>query len=168
MALPGDLAVGCPLCYRCRRLGGVIWGILVKRFVVDSLEASSALMAIGVLIVGVVVGYIGGQVAGAVAGLIVAFVIVVLMFGVVFTLLEMNESLRDIRRLLTAMGTGATFAAPGSPPGRPSPAASAYSDYPYSVQFKGVTIHHNNKEFVVGYTAFSTLEAAQAFINIQK
>jgi hypothetical protein len=43
-------------------------------------------------------GYDGGAISGAIVGLIVSFLLAVLAFGIIFVLLEMNESLRAIRQ----------------------------------------------------------------------
>lgn len=70
----------------------------MKRFIVEVLEKSSIVLLFLVLLVGLIAGYATGDVLGAIVGLIAAAVIAVMTFGVLFVLLEMNESLRAIRQ----------------------------------------------------------------------
>ncbi len=77
----------------------------MKRLIVGSLEAFSTLtivvMVIGGGIAGFVIGHQGHNpflaLVGAILGFVVAFVVAVLTFGVLFTLLEINEHLAAIR-----------------------------------------------------------------------
>jgi hypothetical protein len=70
----------------------------MKRFIVEVLEKSSIVLLCLVLLVGLIAGYASGGAIGAIVGLIGAAVIGVMTFGVLFVLLEMNESLRAIRQ----------------------------------------------------------------------
>lgn len=70
----------------------------MKRFIVEVLEKSSMVLLVLVLLIGLIAGYATGDVLGAIVGLIAATVIAVMTFGVLFVLLEMNESLRAIRQ----------------------------------------------------------------------
>jgi hypothetical protein len=70
----------------------------MKRFIVEVLEKSSMVLLVLVLLVGLVAGYVSGDILGAIVGLIAAAVLAVMTFGVLFVLLEMNESLRVIRQ----------------------------------------------------------------------
>jgi membrane associated rhomboid family serine protease len=70
----------------------------MKRFIVEVLEKSSIVLLFLVLLVGLIAGYATGGFLGAIVGLIAAAVIGVMTFGVLFVLLEMNESLRAIRQ----------------------------------------------------------------------
>jgi hypothetical protein len=70
----------------------------MKRFIVEVLEKSSLVLLVLVLLVGLIAGYATGGVLGAIVGLIAAALIAVMTFGVLFVLLEMNESLRAIRQ----------------------------------------------------------------------
>jgi hypothetical protein len=70
----------------------------MKRFIVEVLEKSSIVLLFLVLLVGLIAGYASGGAIGAIVGLIGAAVIGVMTFGVLFVLLEMNESLRAIRQ----------------------------------------------------------------------
>lgn len=70
----------------------------MKRFIVEVLEKSSIVLLFLVLLAGLGAGYGTGGVLGAIVGLIAAAVIAVMTFGVLFVLLEMNESLRAIRQ----------------------------------------------------------------------
>jgi hypothetical protein len=77
----------------------------MKRLIVGSLEAFSTLTIVVMIVGGGIAGFtIGHQahnpflaLAGGVIGFVVAFVIAVLTFGVLFTLLEINEHLAAIR-----------------------------------------------------------------------
>jgi hypothetical protein len=70
----------------------------MKRFIVEVLEKSSIVLLVLVLLAGLIAGYAAGNVLGAIVGLIAATVIAVMTFGILFVLLEMNESLRAIRQ----------------------------------------------------------------------
>ncbi|WP_019013150.1 hypothetical protein [Elioraea tepidiphila] len=70
----------------------------MQRFILEVLEKSSMVLLVLVLLVGLIAGYTTGGVIGAIVGLIAATVIGVMTFGVLFVLLEMNESLRAIRQ----------------------------------------------------------------------
>ena len=147
----------------------------MKRLVVGSLELFCTIFAIGLLVVGTVYGYdIGintkiGGIGGALIGLLMAFGVSVLTFGAIFTLLEINESLRDIRRLLTGRRSEPERApqpdaGPATPrvPSRPSSAPSR-DRFPFFVKIGGVTIRHNYIEYMVFDRTFTTMEEAQAF-----
>lgn len=80
----------------------------MKRLIVSSIEPLSAVVIVLMLMVGLIggagVGYhLGGAalaVVGAILGVIAYFALAVLIFGALFILLEMDESLRAIRALL--------------------------------------------------------------------
>ncbi len=72
----------------------------MKRMIVELLEKFSIGLVGLLLLVGLIAGYAAGGVGVAIVGLIVAFLIAVLFFGILFIQLEMNESLRAIRKTL--------------------------------------------------------------------
>jgi hypothetical protein len=84
------------MCWRDRLARGENW--VTKRFIVDVLEKSGMVLLVLLLLIGLIAGYATGKVIGAIGGLITAAVIAVMTFGVLFVLLEMNESLRAIRQ----------------------------------------------------------------------
>ena len=78
----------------------------MKRLIVGSIEILSFILIVIFVLAGLISGFQGGGAVGAVAGFIVSFAAAVVVFGALFILLEMNESLRAIRRLLEAQGGG--------------------------------------------------------------
>lgn len=72
----------------------------MKHFMVQTLEKLSILIVCLVLIAGLVGGYNSNGGLGAVLGLIGSLLFSVFFFGILFILLEMNESLRAIRQQL--------------------------------------------------------------------
>ena len=76
----------------------------MKRLVVRTIEAISGFCIALLLLAGLMAGYNYAGVAGAIGGLIAAFFASVLVFGVLFILLEQNENLREIRRMLELQG----------------------------------------------------------------
>ena len=78
----------------------------MNRLIVGSIEILSFVLIVIFILVGLISGFQGGGAVGAVAGFVVSFAAAVVVFGALFILLEMNESLRAIRRLLEAQGGG--------------------------------------------------------------
>ena len=72
----------------------------MKSLVVQFLEKGAVVCLVVILIVGFIVGYGVHDFGTALLGLIFAFVLAVPVFGVLFLLLEMNESPRCMRRAL--------------------------------------------------------------------
>lgn len=70
----------------------------MKHLVVQFLEKGAMACLVVVLIVGFIVGYGANGFGTALLGLILAFVLAVPVFGVLFLLLEMNDSLRAMRK----------------------------------------------------------------------
>jgi hypothetical protein len=73
-------------------------GFYMKRLVIEFLEKGAMACLAGILLVGFIVGYAAGDFGAALLGLILAFVLAVPVFGVLFLLLEMNDSLRAMRK----------------------------------------------------------------------
>ena len=96
----------------------------MKRLIVRTLEMFSVVAIILILVIGLGVGYARGNTEGAIVGLIIAFLLSVMTFGALFILLEMNQSLREIRDLLqkgNSLPTSSDSAATVSAPVPPSP-----------------------------------------------
>ena len=72
----------------------------MKHLVVQFLEKGAVACLVVILIVGFIVGYGVHGFGTALLGVIFAFVLSVPAFGVLFLLLEMNESLRAMRKAL--------------------------------------------------------------------
>jgi hypothetical protein len=77
-------------------------GATVKRLIVGSIEMLSVILSVLSLLIGLFSGWAAAGLWGALGGLIVAFVGTIVIFGALFILLEMNESLRAIRQQLDA------------------------------------------------------------------
>jgi hypothetical protein len=76
----------------------------MKRLVVRTLEALSGFCIVLILLAGGVAGCTSAGFMGAIGGLIAAFFLSVFVFGALFILLEQNQSLREIRRILETDG----------------------------------------------------------------
>lgn len=72
----------------------------MKRIIVGSLEVVSLILFVLVLLASAAVGYQEARIPGAIVASTVAFISGILMFGTLFILLEINESLREIRKSL--------------------------------------------------------------------
>ena len=72
----------------------------MKRLIVDFLEKFSIFLAGLLLLIGLIAGYAADGFGTAIVGLILASLIAVLFFGILFVQLEMNESLRAIRKAM--------------------------------------------------------------------
>lgn len=75
----------------------------MKHIFVQILEKLSIVIVFLILMSGVIGGYNSGGAGGAVLGLVGSFLFSVFFFGIVFILLEMNESLRTIRQQLAGV-----------------------------------------------------------------
>jgi hypothetical protein len=73
----------------------------MKHLIVQTVEKLSIALVCLVLFVGLISGYTDNGVGGAILGLVGAFLFSVFFFGILFILLEMNESLRSIRQQLS-------------------------------------------------------------------
>lgn len=73
----------------------------MKHFIIKTLEAVSIVIICFLLVMGVSTGYNSNGEIGAIVGLIAALLASVFFFGIVFILMEMNESLHAIRQQLT-------------------------------------------------------------------
>jgi hypothetical protein len=83
----------------------------MKRLIVQAVDALSVIGVLVLLVGGLVGGYQAGGGPGAIGGLLAAFVASIVIFGALFIFLEMNQALRDIRRLLES-GAGARGSGP--------------------------------------------------------
>ncbi len=72
----------------------------MKRLIVGSIEILSLVLIAIFLLIGLIGGYQSGDVLGAITGVIISFAFSVVIFGALFILLEMSDSLRAIRQLL--------------------------------------------------------------------
>ncbi len=72
----------------------------MKRLIVGSIEILSLVLIAIFLLIGLIGGYQSGDVLGAILGVIISFAFSVVIFGALFILLEMSDSLRAIRQLL--------------------------------------------------------------------
>ena len=76
----------------------------MKRLIIGSIDILAVVGVVVVLLAGLINGYLAGGAIGAIIGLVVSFVIAVTVFGALFILLEMNDSLRAIRKSLETSG----------------------------------------------------------------
>jgi chromate transport protein ChrA len=72
----------------------------MKRLIAQSLDMLSTVLVVVILVRGLIGGYQMGGAVGALIGLVAAFLMSVLVFGALFTLLDMAESLRTMRGLI--------------------------------------------------------------------
>ena len=72
----------------------------MKHLIVQTLEKVSIVLAGLILLVGLIGGYMAYDVWTAILGLIFALAFCVFFFGILLIALEMNESLRAIRKQL--------------------------------------------------------------------
>ena len=161
----------------------------MKRLIVRLLEGLSIIIAGILLLVGFLVGRemgqnVGAPIEGAIVGLIVALVVDVLIFGALFIFLEMNESLREIVKILKSQSRGIPRPTISASPSRvsdvtsderppadsdttPRGATMSTASYPFSFVHKGKTVHHNNKIFVVDEKEFQNAAEAKQYIDDQ-
>ncbi|MFI5022662.1 MAG: hypothetical protein ACHQRJ_13545 [Alphaproteobacteria bacterium] len=83
----------------------------MKRLIVGSIQALSTIIIVLLLISGLIIGAAAGYqhgaaaaVIGALLGLIASYVSACLIFGALFILLDIDDSLRAIRGLLERQG----------------------------------------------------------------